>query len=256
MRWPDVKTKLWPRSSWTELFGRKNSIMQLYSIAVITQHIHTEPRYRSSDIWTTQRAAPFIQLHCAGKLLGLHPQNCREYGNRSGGLVCFNAETLMLGKLTFPNIYSWAAPCRKFKIQTFKPSSTNIDSQYNLNVYERNVQVCLFCVATLLLLTSNFWLVGCGPWNHNSPHFLQHNSSSLTRRGWHDCKTSRASRWGTEICSWSWIEAAEGWAGRPWRPFDGFQETVTCTLHYSWVVQYRNLQCLTTSCSTVSSCFN
>ena len=36
---------------------------------------------------------------------------------------------------------SWAAPCKKLKIQTFKPNGTQVDNQYNLNLYERNVQV-------------------------------------------------------------------------------------------------------------------
>jgi len=36
---------------------------------------------------------------------------------------------------------SWATPCKKYKIQTFKPFSTQVDNQYNLNLYERNVQV-------------------------------------------------------------------------------------------------------------------
>nr|SVE84060.1 EOG090X0MUO [Daphnia pulex] len=35
----------------------------------------------------------------------------------------------------------WATPCQKYKIQTFKPFSTQVDNQYNLNLYERNVQV-------------------------------------------------------------------------------------------------------------------
>nr|SVE75554.1 EOG090X0MUO [Daphnia dolichocephala] len=35
----------------------------------------------------------------------------------------------------------WAAPCKKHKIQTFKPFSAQVESQYNLNIYERNVQV-------------------------------------------------------------------------------------------------------------------
>ncbi|KAK4029206.1 39S ribosomal protein L48, mitochondrial [Daphnia magna] len=35
----------------------------------------------------------------------------------------------------------WASPCQKYKVQTFKPFSTQTEHQYNLNVYERNVQV-------------------------------------------------------------------------------------------------------------------
>nr|CAG4637552.1 EOG090X0MUO [Ceriodaphnia reticulata]SVE73355.1 EOG090X0MUO [Ceriodaphnia reticulata] len=35
----------------------------------------------------------------------------------------------------------WATPCKKFKIQTFKPNSTQVDNQYYLNQYERNVQI-------------------------------------------------------------------------------------------------------------------
>nr|CAG4643668.1 EOG090X0MUO [Ilyocryptus agilis] len=35
----------------------------------------------------------------------------------------------------------WAVPCQKLSVQTFKPSSTLVENQYNLSVYERNVQV-------------------------------------------------------------------------------------------------------------------
>nr|SVE79291.1 EOG090X0MUO [Daphnia lumholtzi] len=35
----------------------------------------------------------------------------------------------------------WASPCQKFKVQTLKPFSSHIENQYNLNIYERNVQV-------------------------------------------------------------------------------------------------------------------
>nr|CAG4642247.1 EOG090X0MUO [Eurycercus lamellatus] len=35
----------------------------------------------------------------------------------------------------------WAAPAKKYNIQTFKPSTTLIENQYHLNIYERNVQV-------------------------------------------------------------------------------------------------------------------
>nr|CAG4651534.1 EOG090X0MUO [Simocephalus serrulatus]SVE94665.1 EOG090X0MUO [Simocephalus serrulatus] len=35
----------------------------------------------------------------------------------------------------------WATPCKKYKIQNYKPFSTQTDSVYQLNLYERNVQI-------------------------------------------------------------------------------------------------------------------
>jgi len=36
---------------------------------------------------------------------------------------------------------SWATPCKKLKINRLFPESTHIESEYQLNVYERNVQI-------------------------------------------------------------------------------------------------------------------
>ncbi|XP_047992324.1 uncharacterized protein LOC125231024 [Leguminivora glycinivorella] len=36
---------------------------------------------------------------------------------------------------------SWATPAQQLKVQRFKPGGTIVDAEYNLNVYERNVQV-------------------------------------------------------------------------------------------------------------------
>ncbi|XP_022815016.1 uncharacterized protein LOC111348585 [Spodoptera litura] len=35
----------------------------------------------------------------------------------------------------------WATPAQKIKVQRFKPGGTAVDTEYNLNIYERNVQV-------------------------------------------------------------------------------------------------------------------
>ncbi|XP_059046406.1 uncharacterized protein LOC131841992 [Achroia grisella] len=35
----------------------------------------------------------------------------------------------------------WATPAQQLKVQKFKPGGTAIDTEYHLNVYERNVQV-------------------------------------------------------------------------------------------------------------------
>lgn len=38
---------------------------------------------------------------------------------------------------------SWATPAQQLKVQRFKPGGTALESEYQLNVYERNVQVIL-----------------------------------------------------------------------------------------------------------------
>lgn len=40
--------------------------------------------------------------------------------------------------------YSWATPAQQLKVQRYKPGGTVVDTEYRLNVYERNVQVNLF----------------------------------------------------------------------------------------------------------------
>ncbi|KAK4321129.1 hypothetical protein Pmani_008074 [Petrolisthes manimaculis] len=36
---------------------------------------------------------------------------------------------------------SWATPCEKYRIQTFKPKSTNVEADYHLQEYDRTVQL-------------------------------------------------------------------------------------------------------------------
>lgn len=40
-------------------------------------------------------------------------------------------------------MHSWATPAQQLKVVRFKPASTALESEYQLNVYERNVQVNL-----------------------------------------------------------------------------------------------------------------
>lgn len=52
-------------------------------------------------------------------------------------------------KIFFFNYYiilnfSWATPAQQLKVQRFKPKGTVVDAEYNLNIYERNVQVSKF----------------------------------------------------------------------------------------------------------------
>ncbi|CAK1601032.1 unnamed protein product [Parnassius mnemosyne] len=58
----------------------------------------------------------------------------------------------------------WATPAQQLKVQRFKPKSTVIDAEYNLNVYERNVQVVdvpAWALGTLLRVTRATLPEGC-----------------------------------------------------------------------------------------------
>lgn len=37
--------------------------------------------------------------------------------------------------------FSWGIPPEKFVVQRFKPLSSTLDTEYKLNIYERNVQI-------------------------------------------------------------------------------------------------------------------
>ncbi|CAG4975548.1 unnamed protein product [Parnassius apollo] len=58
----------------------------------------------------------------------------------------------------------WATPAQQLKVQRFKPKSTVIDAEYNLNVYERNVQVVdvpAWALGTLLRVARATLPEGC-----------------------------------------------------------------------------------------------
>ncbi|XP_013191132.2 large ribosomal subunit protein mL48 [Amyelois transitella] len=58
----------------------------------------------------------------------------------------------------------WATPAKKLKVQRFKPGGTVVDSEYLLNVYERNVQVTdvpAWALGTLLRVARASLPEGC-----------------------------------------------------------------------------------------------
>ncbi|KAJ0175577.1 hypothetical protein K1T71_008736 [Dendrolimus kikuchii] len=58
----------------------------------------------------------------------------------------------------------WATPAQQLKVQRFKPGGTVIDAEYNLNVYERNVQVSDvpgWALSTLVRVTRAVLPEGC-----------------------------------------------------------------------------------------------
>ncbi|OWR41585.1 large ribosomal subunit protein mL48 [Danaus plexippus] len=58
----------------------------------------------------------------------------------------------------------WATPAQQLKIQRFKPNSTAMESEYHLNVYERNVQVSdvpAWALGTLLRVSRALLPEGC-----------------------------------------------------------------------------------------------
>ncbi|XP_038214996.1 uncharacterized protein LOC119834645 [Zerene cesonia] len=58
----------------------------------------------------------------------------------------------------------WATPAKQLKIQRFKPGGTAIDSEYQLSIYERNVQVVdvpAWALGTLLRVSRALLPEGC-----------------------------------------------------------------------------------------------
>ncbi|VVD04607.1 uncharacterized protein LOC126971705 [Leptidea sinapis] len=58
----------------------------------------------------------------------------------------------------------WATPAKQLNIQRFKPGGTVVDSEYQLNVYERNVQVVdvpAWALGTLLRVSRALLPEGC-----------------------------------------------------------------------------------------------
>ncbi|CAH1646664.1 unnamed protein product [Spodoptera littoralis] len=58
----------------------------------------------------------------------------------------------------------WATPAQKIKVQRFKPGGTAVDAEYNLNIYERNVQVTdvpAWALGTLLRVARALLPEGC-----------------------------------------------------------------------------------------------
>ncbi|XP_047520068.1 uncharacterized protein LOC125059617 [Pieris napi] len=58
----------------------------------------------------------------------------------------------------------WATPAKQFKIHRYKPGGTVVDSEYNLNIYERNVQVVdvpAWALGTLLRVSRALLPEGC-----------------------------------------------------------------------------------------------
>ncbi|XP_014356798.2 uncharacterized protein LOC106709492 [Papilio machaon] len=58
----------------------------------------------------------------------------------------------------------WATPAQQLKVQRYKPRGTVVDAEYNLNVYERNVQVVdvpAWALGTLLRLARAYLPEGC-----------------------------------------------------------------------------------------------
>lgn len=58
----------------------------------------------------------------------------------------------------------WATPAQQLKVQKFKPGGTAIDTEYHLNIYERNVQVIdvpAWALGTLLRVARATLPEGC-----------------------------------------------------------------------------------------------
>ncbi|XP_045447776.1 uncharacterized protein LOC123656096 [Melitaea cinxia] len=58
----------------------------------------------------------------------------------------------------------WATPAERTKVQRFKPGSTAVESEYQLNIYERNVQVVdvpAWALGTLLRVSRALLPEGC-----------------------------------------------------------------------------------------------
>ncbi|CAH2233896.1 uncharacterized protein LOC120627203 [Pararge aegeria] len=58
----------------------------------------------------------------------------------------------------------WATPAQQLKVQRYKPLSTAVESEYHLNVYERNVQVTdvpAWALGTLLRVSRALLPEGC-----------------------------------------------------------------------------------------------
>ncbi|CAH2108282.1 unnamed protein product [Euphydryas editha] len=58
----------------------------------------------------------------------------------------------------------WATPAQQIKVQRFKPGSTAVESEYQLNIYERNVQVVdvpAWALGTLLRVSRALLPEGC-----------------------------------------------------------------------------------------------
>ncbi|XP_063538254.1 uncharacterized protein LOC134747588 [Cydia strobilella] len=70
---------------------------------------------------------------------------------------------------------SWATPAQKLKVQRFKPGGTIVDTEYNLSVYERNVQVVdvpAWALGTLLRCARAALPQGCEL--HVHEHAVEH----------------------------------------------------------------------------------
>ncbi|XP_075974781.1 mitochondrial ribosomal protein L48 [Anticarsia gemmatalis] len=69
----------------------------------------------------------------------------------------------------------WATPAQQFKVQRFKTGGTALESEYHLNVYERNVQVTdvpAWALGTLLRLARAVLPEGCTLRVHE--HAIEH----------------------------------------------------------------------------------
>ncbi|CAH2076384.1 unnamed protein product, partial [Iphiclides podalirius] len=69
----------------------------------------------------------------------------------------------------------WATPAQQLKVQRFKPKGTVVDAEYNLNVYERNVQVVdvpAWALGTLLRVARAILPEGCSLNVHE--HTVEH----------------------------------------------------------------------------------
>ncbi|CAB3223508.1 unnamed protein product [Arctia plantaginis] len=69
----------------------------------------------------------------------------------------------------------WATPAQQLKVQRFKPGGTALDAEYQLNVYERNVQVTdvpAWALGTLLRVARAVLPEGCTLRVHE--HAIEH----------------------------------------------------------------------------------
>ncbi|CAD0199828.1 unnamed protein product [Chrysodeixis includens] len=70
---------------------------------------------------------------------------------------------------------SWATPAQQLKVQRYKPKGTAVDAEYQLNVYERNVQVTdvpAWALGTLLRVARAVLPEGCTL--HVHEHAIEH----------------------------------------------------------------------------------
>ncbi|XP_068220787.1 large ribosomal subunit protein mL48 [Palaemon carinicauda] len=71
---------------------------------------------------------------------------------------------------------TWATPSEKFRIQTYEPNSTRIESEYNLQIYERTVQLADLSsiLAPLFIEVIQHGLPDCVDL-HVQEHLLEHS---------------------------------------------------------------------------------